>query len=136
MSESRRSAWWAGALLAGLAYLAIGRVFTLPGLNAPSGRLAAWAVSGVVFAAHMAHEHFRAGSAPRALALHAAAGAALGAFALAFVAMLHAFSTEGTIRPLWGLALVLWPAIAGVPAYLVALAAGLVLARLWPHPLG
>jgi len=126
--------WALAALLAGVVYLLIGRLFALPARNAQAWRLAAWAVSGVVFAAHIAVEHFRRRSPPRVTAWRAALGAAIGAFGLAVAGMAHALSTFGAIRPVWLLALVLWPLITAVPAFLVALLTATVLARLPLEP--
>jgi hypothetical protein len=71
---------------------------------------------------------------PRTTAIHTAVGVAIGAFALAVAGALHSLSTTSGIRPLWLLALVLWPAFTAVPAFVVALVAGKVLARLSRHP--
>ena len=130
----RRIGWTLAALVVGVVYVLIGRGFALPASNAQAWRLAAWAVSGVVFAAHIGHEHFRRRCPPRRTAWHAAVGAAIGAFGLAVAGMVHALSTTGAIRPVWYLALVLWPLITAVPAFLVALLTGLVLARLPLEP--
>lgn len=116
-------------LLVGAAYVVIGRTFALPTLNREAWRLAAWAVSGVLFAAHLAYEHLGLRSRSRTAAAHTALAAALGAFGLAVAGMLHAQSTGAVIGPTWLLALVLWPLITAVPAFLVALAMGLVLGR-------
>ncbi len=45
--------WVRAAILAGFAYLVIGRVFAWPTDNVKVWRLAAWGVSGVVFATHI-----------------------------------------------------------------------------------
>jgi len=92
-------------------------------------RLAAWVVSAVAFAAHIGYEHFRLRDSPRATALHAAAAVAVGAFLLAAAATVHA-ATVVSHAPYWRflLALVLWPIITALPAFLVALVAGAVLA--------
>lgn len=125
-----RHAWIRAALLAGIAYLVIGRVFALPGSHVQLWRLAAWVASGAIYVAHLAYEHFRLRDTGPAAALRVALGVAHGAFALAVVAMLHWLSVAPTIRPTWFLALVLWPAVTALPAFLVALLVGAVLARL------
>jgi len=93
-------------------------------------RLAAWLLSFVAFAGHLVHEEVRLRSAVRSAAGHAAAAVALGAFLLAAV---------GPVLSHWGaadflrtslLSLGLWPILAGVPAFLVALVAGSTLRRL------
>ena len=124
------SAWVRAALLVGVAYLVIGRGLALPSSHAHAWRLAAWAVSGVAYAAHMAYEHFRLRNPPRAAALHVALAVAIGALGLALVAMMHSAAIGLTIGPRWLLALVIWPAVTGVPAFLGALLVGLLLARL------
>ena len=44
---SERHGWLRAALLVGVAYVVVGRVFALPGEHARLWRLAAWLVSGV-----------------------------------------------------------------------------------------
>jgi hypothetical protein len=93
-------------------------------------RLAAWMVSAVVYAAHLGYEHFRIRNSPRSTALHVAFGAAVGAFGLAAAAIVHSLLTgTGNLR-LLRIALVIWPLITGVPAFLVALVLTALLARL------
>jgi hypothetical protein len=116
-------------LLSGAAYFLIGKLFALPHGHVQAWRLAAWVGSGVVFALHIAHEHFRLRNAPRSTALHAATGVAIGALWLALAGMANALWTTGTVRSVWYLALFLWPAFTAVPAYLAALVAATVLAR-------
>jgi hypothetical protein len=122
--------WFAWALLAGTLYVIIGVGFAP--LSVPSvffWRLAAWMVSAVVYAAHIGYEHFRIRSSPRSTALHVAFGAAVGAFGLAAAAIGHSLVTgTGSLR-LLRIALLIWPLITGVPAFLVALVLTAVLAR-------
>ena len=129
MDSTDRRGWIRAALLAGAIYLLIGRLFTQPSENVRAWRLAAWVISGVVYSIHIWYEHFRLGSFHRVTALHVAAGVAIGAFGLAVAGMLHSLSTVSTIRPVWFLALLLWPAVTGVPAFLLAL----VIAALLTH---
>jgi hypothetical protein len=123
--------WFAWALLAGTLYVIIGVCFAP--LSVPSvffWRLAAWMVSAVVYAAHIGYEHFRMFNPPRSTALHVALGAAVGAFGLAAAAIVHSLLTgTGNLR-LLRIALVIWPLITGVPAFLVALVLTALLARL------
>lgn len=130
MDVSHRQPWIRAALLLGLAYFLVGRGFAAPASHVRVWRLAAWLVSGALFAAHIAYEHFRLRHAPRSTALHAALAVALGAFGLAVAGALHALLTTSTLRRSWLLAFVVWPLATAVPAFLVALAAGVVLARL------
>ena len=123
-------AWVRAALLAGVAYFVIGRVFALPTSHVHEWRLAAWAVSGGVYSAHIAYEHFKLRDSVRLTALRVALGVAIGAFGLAVAGMVHSRSTTSAVRPAWLLALVLWPAFTALPAFLGALVACAVLARL------
>ena len=129
MKSSRRQAWLPAALLFGAVYFLIGRLFTLPAENVPAWRVAAWLVSGVAYAAHIAYEHFRLRDTPRLMALHVSIAVALGAVALALAGMVHSLSTPSGIRPSWLLALLIWPAVTAVPAFLGALVAEALLAR-------
>ena len=122
MDGSRGKPWALAALIAGVAYFVVGKVFALPSDNLRAWRLAAWAVSGVVYAVHIGYEYFRRRASPPATSLHVALAAALGGFLLAVAGMANSLRLEPTIKPLWLVALVAWPLITGVPAYLVALA--------------
>jgi hypothetical protein len=74
--------------------------------------------------------HRRLRSAPAGTALHASLAASLGAFGLAVAANVHGlWVTSGNRRPLV-LALVAWPALTAVPAFVVALVAAAALARI------
>lgn len=86
--------------------------------------------SGVAFAAHIAYEHFELRNPPRVAASHAAFAVAVGALGLAVAGMIHSLWAGTPLRLAWLLALVAWPAITAVPAFLVALAASALLARL------
>ena len=129
MHATRRQGWVRAALVVGVFYLLVGRVFALPADNVHLWRLAAWAVCGCAYAAHIAYEHFLLRNAPRWMALHVAVAVAIGGFGLAVAGMLHSLSTGPTIRPEWFLALVLFPAFTAIPAFLGALAAGTLLTR-------
>jgi len=133
---SSRKPWVRAAILAGIVYFLVG--YGSAALAPPVSdrarfvwRLAAWAASAAVFAAHIGYQHFGLRSSPRAIALHSAAAVAFGAFLLAAAATIHA-ATAASHTPYWQflLALVLWPIITAVPAFLVALVTGAVLARL------
>jgi hypothetical protein len=97
-------------------------------------RLVAWVVSAFVFAAHIAYEHFRLRSRTAPLAFRVALAAALGAFLLAAAATLHAMRLTSS-PPFWLylLALVLWPLMTGVPAFVVAFVGAKVLALASPR---
>jgi len=124
-------------LLAALAYLLAGLVFGALANGAPSTqirgawRLAAWLVSAAVFGAHIVYEQMRRRSTPTVSALCAASAAGLGAFALAVAANVHAQRVGANAhRGALGLSLVLWPLITALPAFVVALVAAALLARL------
>ncbi len=131
MDASGRQTWVRAALLVGVVYFLIGRVFALPSDHVRGWRLAAWIVSGVVYAAHIGYEHFRLNNSPRATALHAAMAVAVGAFLLAVAATAHAVMVPSH-APYWRflLALAVWPIVTALPAFIFALPVAAVLARL------
>jgi hypothetical protein len=136
LNASGNDPWLREVMLFGMVYLVVGVAFPNP--STPSEmqfgwRLAAWLTCGVAFAIHIGLEHFRLRNSPRRTALHAAMAVALGAFALAAVANIHGL-TAGTGNPrLLALALVIWPIMTWVPAFVVALAVAAGLARVWPN---
>jgi ABC-type transport system involved in cytochrome c biogenesis permease component len=127
MNTSRLQSWIGPAVLVGVVYLLIGRFFPNPPDPQRAWRLAAWGVSGVVFASHICYELFRLRHSPRSMALHLALAVALGAFVLAIAGALHSLSTSSSIRPAWLLALIVWPLVTAVPAFVIALVAGVLL---------
>jgi len=128
MNASGRQTWVRAALLVGVVYCLIGRVFALPSDHVGAWRLAAWVVSGAVFAAHIAYEHFRLRNTARPTAWHASVGVAFGAFALALAANIHDLGSASGYRPRMLIALVAWPLLTAVPAFIVALAVAAMLA--------
>jgi len=127
----RISRGWLGcALLVGTLYLIIGVGFAP--LSVPSvvfWRRAAWMVSAVLYAAHIGYEHLGLRSSPRLTALHVAVAAAVGAFGLAAAAIAHSILTGTGNLHLLRIALLIWPLIAGIPAFVVALLLTVVLDR-------
>src|SRR5437762_3821983 len=129
MGAPNRKSWISTAILVGVVYFGVGFVFAALANPAVSlearftWRLAAWVVSAAVYAAHIGSEHFRLGNSPRATALHAAMAVALGAFLLAVAATVHAMMVSSH-APYWRflVALVVWPIVTALPAFLVALA--------------
>jgi hypothetical protein len=125
-------------LLVGAVYLVAGIGFGALAAAAPSHqlrvawRLAAWLASAIAFAAHIGYEHVRRRSSPRTTALHVSLAVAAGAFALAMAANIHALRTASGNHRLLAIALVVWPVLGAVPAFVVALAAALELARVRP----
>lgn len=124
---SRQPPWFLVALIAGIAYLLIGRLFAVPHSHVQAWRLAAWLASGVVFASHIAYEQFRLRHTPRSAAFHAAVGVAIGAFGLAVWGAIRSLLATSQFRTTWRLALILWPAFTALPAFLVAWVAGVAL---------
>lgn len=92
-------------------------------------RLAAWLVSAAAFAAHLGYEHFRLRSSPSRAALHVSVAVALGAFFLAVWVNIQHWGASSHQSPLAPWALVVFPAVTGVPAFVVALVAAAGLAR-------
>src|SRR5438552_17427388 len=126
MNVPGRCSWVRAMMLAAVAYAVIGSAFAALDKSADADhvhpwRLAAWAASAAVAAAHIGYEHYRLGSSPRPTALHAAGAVALGAFGLALAANLRWLfaETQGQRSPL--LALPTWPVITAIPAFFVAL---------------
>ena len=128
--DSRRS-WVGPSVLLGIGYALVGILFALPTTHVRAWRLAAWAVSAVGYAAHIAYERFRLRNSPGSAALHVALAAALGAFGLAVGANVHALfaGSVSRHRQLLLLSLAIWPVITALPAFLVALGANGVLGR-------
>ena len=84
-------------------------------------RVSAYVISAVVFTAHIAYEHFRLRNGARSVAWHASVAVALGGFALALVANIHDLGSTSGYRPRMLIALVAWPLLTAVPAFIVAL---------------
>jgi hypothetical protein len=122
-----KHSWFGFALMIGVVYAAIGITFALPASNVPVWRLAAWVVSGLIYVFHIAYEHYRLNNSVRATALHAAGAAAIGAFGLAVAANIHELWRAPHYRPALAVALVAWPVLVVVPAFIVALAITYVL---------
>ncbi len=133
MPSNIRLSWLCIAVLAGVSYGFIGIVFAFPSAHARLWRLAAWIVSGVVYAAHLAYERYQFRNGPFTMALHATVAVALGAFLLAAGALTHAVLASSH-APYWRFCIALgaWPIITAVPAFLVALVIAFILTRLQP----
>lgn len=137
MDASDHKPWLRVVILVGVGYFVVGWVFAVLANPVVSDqlrfkwRLAAWMASAALFAVHIGYDHFRLRNSPRATALHAALAVALGALLLAVNATVHALMVASH-APYWRylLALVLWPLITALPAFLVALAVAALLARL------
>jgi len=131
MDATRRQRWLSVAIVIGILYGLVGIVFALPSNDVRFWRLAAWIVCGVLYAVHIGLENFRYGNRALAAASHIAAAVAVGGFVLASAATIHKVLATSP-APYWRflLALVLWPMITATPAFVVALLASLMLARL------
>ncbi|HVH68609.1 MAG TPA: hypothetical protein VM716_12145 [Gemmatimonadales bacterium] len=133
MDAATRLPWLRPMLLMGVVYLVAGVTSAALAKAAASEqmrvawRLAAWVISAAAFGGHIWYEHVRLRSSRAITAFHAALAAALGAFGLAVAATVHA-QVVGSMRPAYALALVLWPVLTGVPAFIVALAVAAVAA--------
>jgi hypothetical protein len=131
MEATDRHSWFSTAIVIGLLYCAIGIVFALPTDQVRMWRLAAWVASAALYAAHIAHEHFRLRNSSRPTAWHVAVAVAIGGFGLAVAATIHSlFATPNYTRWRFVLALVAWPIITALPAFIAALAIVGLLARL------
>ena len=118
-------------IISGVLYAFVGIVFTLPESHVKAWRLAAWVVSALAYAAHICYERFRLRNSSPSASLHIALAVALGAFGLAAGANIHSLwvGSTGEHRRLLLLALGLWPVMTALPAFLVALGASWLLAR-------
>jgi hypothetical protein len=131
MGESPHQSWLRTAVFLGIGYALVGIVFAVPATNVKTWRLAAWVVSAIGYAAHIAYERFRLQNSPGSAALHVAFAVALGAFGLAVGANIHSLSVGSTNlhRQLLLLSLGIWPVITALPAFLVAFVTNIVLER-------
>lgn len=133
MKLTAKYRWFGTALLVGLLYIIVGTLFPNPSVSDPMQfiwRLAAWIISAVTFVCHILYEHFRLHNSTRRVALHTSTAVALGAFGLAVAANIHSLQTGTGNRQLLVLALVIWPIMSAVPAFVVAIAAEFVLSRI------
>jgi hypothetical protein len=127
--------WIARVLLVALVYLIAGLAFGALAGNAVSHqmvvtwRLGAWLLSAIAFATHILFDLFRARFTPSATAFHAAIGAALGSLGLAAAATIHAHLSATAHRFPALLALITWPLLTGLPAFVVAFVVASVLVR-------
>ena len=131
MGESPSHSWIRTAVFLGIGYATVGNVFVVPTTHVQAWRLAAWVVSAIGYAAHIAYERFRLQNSPGSAALHVAFAVALGAFGLAVGANIHSLYAGSTQhRRLLLLSLGIWPVITALPAFLVAFGTNMVLARM------
>jgi hypothetical protein len=137
MDASDRQPWFRTAVLLGAVYFVFGVAFAaFASWSASNSMRETWnrlgfLASGVAFALHIGYEHFRLRNSPLITASHVSMAVALGAFALAVSANVHGYKVGSSNKRLLAFALVAWPAITAIPAFVVALvaAAGLALRR-------
>ena len=139
MDTSDRQRWLRMMLLVGVVYFFIGIAFgEFAGRAASSQARSTWNLFSfltalVVFAVHIGYEHFRLRKAPRIAAWHVCLAVALGALALAVSANIHGLRSGMRVgsnqQLLLGIALVVWPLMTAIPAFVVALVASAVLSR-------
>ena len=137
MDVSARKRWFRMAILLGAMYFVFGVAFAALASRSGSNSMRenwnrlGFLASAVAFALHIGYEHFRLRNSPLITASHVSLAVALGAFALAVNANVHGYRVGTSNQRLLAFALVAWPAITGVPAFVVALvaAAGLALRR-------
>ena len=132
MNATGRLKWFWVVIVAAAAYLVSGLASAALSRAAASSqgreawRLAAWVISAVAFAAHIGYEHIRLRSTPRTTALHVALAVALAGFGLAVSASLHGRATN---HPFPAIALLIWPVLTALPAFIVALVVAVGLSR-------
>jgi len=121
-------------ILLGVVYLVVGITSsTLAGGAATdqmrlTWRLLAYFTSAVAFAAHIGYEHFRLRNTPFITAWHTSMAVALGAFALAVAANVHGLFVSSNHQSSHVLALLAFPAVTAIPAFVVALTIAAALA--------
>ena len=125
--------WITNAILVGLVYCAIGILFAVPNTHVQAWRFAAWIMSAIVYATHIWYEYVRLRNSGKSTALHVAIAVGIGGLGLAIRALVHSLVAPPDYSRLrFGLALILWPILTGVPAFIVALGTTLLLNPLRP----
>jgi hypothetical protein len=133
-SAAAGSRLWLRVVLWGLVYAVIGLATAALARDAATGqvrllwRWTAWLLSAVVFAAQILPERSR-GQSPAWVAWRAALAVAMGGFLLAVAATVHSMSAGAGRLAAHLVALVAWPVLLAVPAFLVAWAAATALGR-------
>ncbi|MCW5849619.1 MAG: hypothetical protein KIT87_06025 [Anaerolineae bacterium] len=138
MDASGRQRWLAVIVLVAIVYFGVGILFAALANSAAANmvrtwRLAAWFISALAFAAHVGYERFRFRTPPLTTALHTAGAVALGAFGLAVAAILWGQSGATDFQLTRTLAFLVWPVLAGLPAFVVVLAVSALLIRVRPR---
>ena len=137
MDASNRQRWLRMVVLLGAVYFVLGIAFAKFASWSGSSSMhetwnrAGFVASAIAFALHIGYEHLRLRNSSLVTAAHVAIAVGLGAFALAVNANVHGLWVGSSNQRLLAIALVAWPAITAIPAFVVALvaAAGLGLIR-------
>ena len=133
MDASDRKRWLRAVILLGALYFVFGIGFAaLAGSAGSNSMREIWnrlgfLASAIAFAVHIGYEHFRLRSSTLVTAWHVSIAVALGAFALALNANVHGWRVGSSNQRLLAFALIAWPAITAVPAFVVALVAAAIL---------
>ena len=136
VNTSGKYQWLPTVIAFGVVYLLVGVGFPNPSASNKMQfiwRLAAWLTCAIAFVIHIWLEHFRLRNSPRSTALHASLAVALGALGLAVAANINGLRTGTGNQRLLVLALVIWPIITGVPAFIAALVVAAALVRIRPR---
>jgi hypothetical protein len=125
---------WARVLTFAAGYVLVGVATAYLAASAPSiparklWRLAGWGFSLGLFLAQLYQERIRLARTTLSGAWHTATAVVLGALALAAVGPVRAhWGTETQARAL--LSLILWPVMAGVPAFIAGVSVGALIGR-------
>src|SRR5262245_13209118 len=114
-------------MLVGASYFAVGHASAiLAGVAASRQMLLFWRwsafiICGIIFGAHIAYEHYRICNRSRPTAWITSVAVAFGGLAFALAANVHELSSASDYRPRMLLALLTWPLLTGVAAFIVAL---------------
>jgi hypothetical protein len=129
MDASDRNRWFRAVILLGAVYAVFGIAFAAFAGSAGSNSMRetwnrlGFLASAVAFVIHIGYEHFRLRNSPLTTASHVSIAVALGAFALALSANVHGYRVGSSNQRLLAFALIAWPAITAIPAFVVALVA-------------
>ncbi|HSQ25181.1 MAG TPA: hypothetical protein VLN44_12240 [Pyrinomonadaceae bacterium] len=127
MDKPKRRFWLRTVLVIGAFYCTIGIAFgAFAGWSTSNRmvvgwRVASFVISAIVFAIHIGYEHFGLANRPLIVALHASVAVALGAFGLAVGANINSIGVASSNHRLLAAALVIWPVMTGIPAFVVAI---------------
>jgi hypothetical protein len=137
MNNQNRRLRLRAVLLTGAIYCAIGIGFGAFAAWSSSQRtawnVASFVVSLVVFAVHIGYEYFGIGNRPLIVAWHTSLAVALGSFLLAVSANINSLRVANAKHGLLAIALVVWPLMVGIPAFVVALIAAVALKFIRPR---